>query len=223
MSDSDYDIIKYSEDKMFFDMKFPRTIRKREFENLQLTKVGKYSISHPRVANEIVEGIKRELNIEDLSDLVITDATGGVGGDVIRFAKSFKFVNVTELNETHCDIIKNNVAQYKLIHKVKLYCGDFHEFKENIKQDIIYFDPPWGGPDFKKKNYVELFLGPINIVDLANEYVDKVKLVVIKVPPNYLLEDLQKRTKFKKMFVKKIKRKRDGVVKVVIIYLSNPT
>lgn len=223
MSDSDYNIIKYADDKIFFNMKFPRTIRRREFENLQLTKVGKYSISHPRVTNEIVNGIKRELETDDLSNLIITDATGGVGGDVIRFAQSFKYVNVTELNEIHCNIIKNNVTQYKLMHKVKLNCGDFHNFKNKMKQDIIYFDPPWGGPDFKKKDSIELFLGPMNIIDVTNEYIDKAKLVVIKVPPNYVIDKLQKLTKFKKMFVKKIKRKRDGVVKVVIIYLSNMT
>ena len=42
------------------------------------------------------------------STQLITDATAGIGGNVINFSKHFAHVNSIEINNIHYEVIKNN-------------------------------------------------------------------------------------------------------------------
>lgn len=220
MEDNEYDIIKYGDDKEHFRIYFPHYhISKHNFKRLMTTPVGKYSISSPRISKTIIDRMKIELGVRKLNDLVITDGNGGAGGDTIHFAMNFKHVNTVEIVKQHCDIIKNNVEMYDLANKVTLYCDDYFNVRDKISQDVVYFDPPWGGKDFKKLDKVDLFMNDIPLYEIVNYYYEKVKMVVLKVPPNFNIDDFKEKVKFKRMFNMKISSK-TGVVKVMAIYLT---
>ena len=36
-----------------------------------------------------------------------------------------------------------------------------------LKQDVVFFDPPWGGPDYHLATRLDMFLGPRNIIDIV--------------------------------------------------------
>ena len=119
----------------------------------------------------------------------VTDANANAGGNSIGFARSgdFKSVNSIELNPETCDMLSHNIKEYGLDKKVKVICGDSIELLTNgeVKQDIIFFDPPWGGVGYKKHKTMPLYLSNKNMVDIINSMKGKAKMIVYKIPRNY--------------------------------------
>ena len=167
---------------------------------LQITNVGLYSITKPHVTHEIIKlmeyQIQRILN-KELSDLVITDGTGGVGGDAIMFSKYFKFTNVVEIVKTHFDIIRNNLKVYKR-KNYKLYHDNYLNIFNNLEQDIIYLDSPWGGVGYKnqKQTDIYMFQSSLTFNAFVDELTNKNCVIFIKCPINYNVFELSKKIKY---------------------------
>ena len=126
--------------------------------------------------------------------LTITDATANIGGNTISFYLNGFTVNAVEKDELTCQILKHNLNVYKLpIDSV--HCCDYLSIYKDLKQDVVFLDPPWGGPDYKKINQLDLYLGenpPINIIDICAGLFEekKVSLIALKLPINYNLSGL---------------------------------
>ena len=62
---------------------------------------------------------------------------------------------------------KNNMIKLPVSHKSKsctseygcdnIYNGDTNILIKNIKQDVIYIDAPWGGPEYKQEEKMKLY------------------------------------------------------------------
>lgn len=153
-------------------------------EELMLSEEGRYSISRPRDAETITKIIMKSLTNHRPNNLVITEATSNVGGNVINFSKHFKHVNAIEISNFQMKILKNNCSVYKRIN-VSFYNQNYVDICSNIKQDIIFIDPPWGGVDYKDKDKLELYLSGIPLGDIVHRLEKKAKLIVLKIPINY--------------------------------------
>jgi 16S rRNA G966 N2-methylase RsmD len=178
------------------------------YNNLLMTNEGLYSITHAHYANQITNFIIQSLGSNKKSnDLIITDATANVGGNTLNFSKHFKHVNAIELSKINCHVLKNNVLKVYNRENVNIICSDFLDIINNLKQDIIFMDPPWGGPDYKKKENLILQLSNINISTIIdNIFKNKnASMVVIKVPSNIDLNEIIKTINFKKFEFFKIK------------------
>jgi 16S rRNA G966 N2-methylase RsmD len=151
--------------------------------NLQITDESIYSVTKPYDAKKIIKLIKFYYK-KELSNAVITDGTANVGGDSINFSKYFKTVNAVEINRLHCDALENNINEYKR-NNINIVCNDYLKVMTKLKQDIIYLDPPWGGPDYKKEKSVNLFLGDMDISDIIIKLKKKASFFVIKAPYNF--------------------------------------
>lgn len=121
--------------------------------------------------------------------LVITEMTAGVGGNVLNFAKYFKYVNAIEIDKTRYDYLDKNI---KLYGYNNINCYNDESFallaeKDDIVQDIIFFDPPWGGKDYKLHTNLRLNFGEKSIEDVCKQLFQKEtnKMIVIKLPNNY--------------------------------------
>jgi hypothetical protein len=201
-------VVNYSK---YIDKYFPH-----ENENninrsqLQITNVGIYSITKPYVTKLIIDIIQKEANDylnKELSELIITDGTGGVGGDALMFTKYFKYTNVVEIIKTHADIIANNLNVYER-YNYKVINQNYLEIFDKLKQDIIYLDSPWGGIGYKEQKHTELYLFNSNLS--FNSFVDILlknkNMVFIKCPINYnifqlskIIEETKRRIKIKKV------------------------
>ncbi len=98
----------------------------------------------------------------------IIDATGNVGGDVILFRDLYENANIDtiELDKDTFLCLKHNSKDTTLSKVLgrELHNGRVTAHHDNcitylrrpdIKADVVYFDPPWGGPDYhKEKNLV---------------------------------------------------------------------
>jgi predicted RNA methylase len=150
---------------------------------LQITDEGIYSISKLGDPLRIMKIIKRNYK-EDISKSIITDGTANIGGDTINFAQFFKTVNSVEITRLHCAVLENNIKVYNR-NNVNIICNSYLKVMNTLKQDIIYLDPPWGGPDYYKKKSMKLYLGKYEIADIVKKIKKRATLFVIKAPTNY--------------------------------------
>lgn len=175
------------------DQYFPKHAN-LNYNYLKIDTVSKYSITLPKKADTISEIIKKYCNISD-RQIIITDATAGVGGNVLSFCKYNYYVNAIEIENERFNYLKHNINEYKFNGIVKLYNNDYIDIYDKLVQDVIFMDPPWGGMDYKKTEDITLKLGNLEIEDLCNLINDKklAKLTVLKLPFNYNLNYIKRK------------------------------
>jgi len=157
---------------------------------LRLTQEGMYSVTKRKDGEQIIQIMKSVFRT--LDDKTITDATACVGGDTINFALHFKQVESIEYNKYNFEVLKNNIEVFGL-HNVKLHYGDCIDVYR-WASDVLYIDPPWGGPEYKTLDHVDLFLGYTRLDDWLEEVLSgpyRPMAVFLKVPNNYNSISLQ--------------------------------
>jgi predicted RNA methylase len=177
-------------DKLSIDQYFPKH-NNINYTKLQIDEVGKYSITLPKKA-DVISKIIQSYCSNDQERITITDATAGVGGNVLSFCKFGFIVNAIEIDKERCDILKNNITEYN--YKVNVINNNYLDIYEKLKQDVIFVDPPWGGIDYKKAEEITLKLGEVTVEDLCNRINKKKlsKLTVLKLPFNYNLNYIKR-------------------------------
>jgi len=155
-----------------------------EYANLQTTEEGIYSITKRRDSERIISIIKQ--NVKDIQIKSITDVTACIGGDTIQFGLAFQQVHSIELNIENFNILCNNTKVFGLTN-VSLYHGDCIKLF-NWNTDVLYVDPPWGGPDYKAKINLDLTIGTKRIDDWLEEILvrkNRPSYIFLKLPHNY--------------------------------------
>lgn len=164
---------------------------------LKITNVGKYSITKPIhtswIKTILINFFKnRNINTKNLN---LIDCTACVGGDCISFTKYFKNVLAIEKNITHYEILKNNIEILD-IQNIFIENNDsisfIKEYELQKKYDILFIDPPWGGPNYKNLSNIDLYLfdekeNKILLKNIINEFYDKFKYIILKSPTNLKL------------------------------------
>lgn len=164
-----------------------------DYTKLKLTPEGEYSITKRKDGETLLKHMRSVL--KTTKDKHITDLTGNVGGDTILFGLNFKKVDSIEINPENFDVLKNNVDVFDL-KNVKLHQGDSTKvFDWNT--DVLYIDAPWGGPDYKEKKELDLYLGDKRVDEFVKEIKDKAKYIFMKVPRNYKFDRFENIEKFK--------------------------
>jgi predicted RNA methylase len=153
-----------------------------DYDNLQMTEEGEYSITKRRDGEKLIQIIKD--TVKNLKAKTITDMTGNVGGDTILFGLHFKKVWSYELNPENFRALKNNVEVFGL-KNVELHQGDSVKSIPDIKTNVVYIDAPWGGPEYKEKKDLDLFLGKKRIDELVEAILENSDYLFLKVPANY--------------------------------------
>ena len=124
-----------------------------------------------------------------MEECIITDATAGVGGDTLSFSSSFKYINAIEKCHNNYRLLNLNCSRIGVTN-VMLYNIDCLHIIKNLKQDIIYFDPPWGGVGYKDKKNLRLYISGIPIDVVINEFLDSNVLIFFKLPFNAYLGNI---------------------------------
>lgn len=159
-----------------------------EYDRLQIDRESVSYITTPHNALQILWIIKS--NIKD-SNITIFDGTAGVGGDLIVFAHVFSKVIGCEIDADRFNMLKNNVEVYDLIN-VELINSNSIDIMFNMNVDVVYLDPPWGGRSYKNHNKLTLSMNDMPIEQIVNKLFNK--LVVLKLPLNYDLRYLYRKT-----------------------------
>lgn len=188
------------DNNIHFEINIPIKLKKLMFpykkginyNNLKVNKESLYSSSRIYGAKFIINIIKNYFSDYDKKKIVITDGTSNIGTDAISLALEFDKVNAIELIDKNCKLLKHNINIYDLHNKIHVYCHDFLNIINDLEQDVIYIDPPWGGKSYKTLDKMNLYLGNKSVADIINLHKDKAKLILIKTPNNFDFDDFYK-------------------------------
>lgn len=146
---------------------------------------GLWSITHPKEADHIS---KKIIFLTGRTDLNILDMTSGCGGNMISFLKYFKNVTGIEINKDRYEILKNNLNKYNYYNYSILNddCINIINSNEINNYDVYFLDPPWGGPEYKNFDSIQLYMSNIKIENVIN-MLPKNKLIILKIPFNAIL------------------------------------
>lgn len=172
---------------------FPYIREKKKLLQLKIDPESINFISFKDVAGKITNILVTYLDKigKTTDELIITDATAGVGGNTVSFAMMFGYVHAIEIDQTRFSYLNNNLDVYNL-KNVNTLCGDCtKEIKKITKHDVIFIDPPWGGKNYKNFKNLRLTLGNTSIEDLcydmaySDDYISHPQLIMLKLPLNY--------------------------------------
>lgn len=170
-----------------------------QIKKLKMTQEAIYSTTNTKCMHRIVDVIEETLG-RSAADMVITDATSNVGGSVLGFAIRCSHVNAVEIDCKTYELLVNNINAYGFSN-VCTYNTNYLTIARRLRQDVIFIDPPWGGPEYKKRSRVSLFLGGEKLSDIVKMTAKNAELILLKVPRNFDRSAFQKSSGFTPIYV----------------------
>lgn len=140
-----------------------------------------YSTTDQLTADKICKDIMKFVP----STGVVTDATACIGGSCASFAKTFSKVFAVEIDPTKYDYLRHNMMVMGLHQVVESICGDALVVCPTLLQDIIFIDPPWGGPEYKLSSSISLFLSGQTLASVCCKLSPYTRYIALKVPTNF--------------------------------------
>ena len=152
--------------------------------SLKYDNEGVWSITLPEEADKISKLIIKIIG----SDKILLDGTAGLGGNTISFSKYFKNVVATEINSDRFELLKTNINTYSLLNVTILNTSCIDILDNNY--DGYFFDPPWGGPNYKYNNTIRFNLAEYSLEELIHKIKTfNNKPIFFKLPNNYDLSE----------------------------------
>ena len=146
--------------------------------------------------------IKNNINPQKIS---IIDYTAGVGGNILSFSKYFNWAYAVEIDKVRSEYLQNNLNIYNQKNVTVINDSSINYNNKNmlnIKPNVIFIDPPWGGTCYRKNDLLKLTLSDVPIEEFVLDIFDKFRtinispldsysnrLVVLKLPKNYDIEN----------------------------------
>jgi tRNA G37 N-methylase Trm5 len=115
---------------------------------------------------------------------VITDATACIGGNTYSFAKHFDCVLAFEKDPHRVKLLRHNMAVLG-IDNVRVMKGDALFLCQQQHQHLIFIDPPWGGPDYKRLPRVNLFISGMPLSEFCGQVSKHTQYIALKAPVNF--------------------------------------
>jgi tRNA G37 N-methylase Trm5 len=123
---------------------------------------------------------------------IVTDATACVGGNTLSFGYKFGKINAIEINDKYFKYLKHNVSVYNF-KNIELFHGNALDFLPQLKQDVVFLDPPWGGKSYKTYEKLQLIMSGVALETICNSLLSSdaifkaPTIIVVKLPKNYNL------------------------------------
>ena len=164
-----------------------------EIKQIELDEVAYFSLCPKTHADIITQAIVHCVGGEtDAKTMTITDGCAGVGGVSMSLIISdkFKHVNSVESDPIRQDMLQSNITAVKREGNTTITTvvrDNYLNVMNTLKQDIVFFDPPFGGPGYKYYRKAVLFLGGRHMADIANDLLttSQTKQVFIRTPENF--------------------------------------
>lgn len=174
----------FPEKKDFLFRGINENIRKQ----ILLDEEANYSTTDQVTATKIAKDISKFVNVNSN----ITDATACIGGSAYSLSKYFNNIIAIEKDIKRYDYLVHNMQILSVADKVKCIYGDSINICKNINQYCIFIDPPWGGPEYKTHEKVDLFISEKPLHDVCYELSEYTKIIALKVPKNFNIDKFSK-------------------------------
>jgi 16S rRNA G966 N2-methylase RsmD len=172
-------------DKRDFLFKFlPKSIRTK----LLLDEEALYSVTDQGTADKITTELLKFVP----TNAVITDGTACIGGNTFSFSRTFQHINAVELDPQRFRYLKHNMETLG-VENVACFQGDILNHAGVLAQSLLFLDPPWGGPEYKQKEILDLDLSGIPLDEVCRRFAPTTQYIALKTPANFHLEAFVKR------------------------------
>lgn len=146
---------------------------------------------------EALFSVKPEVHAADIASRIrgyqIVDGFCGVGGVTIALARLGKKVTAVDISEMKLEMAKENAKIYGCKDNITFVQGDFLEFVRTLKLGTsIYLDPPWGGPDYYKRDLFRLSDFVPDGSAIINAALTHSTQVTFSVPTNFSIGELKR-------------------------------
>lgn len=169
----------------------PRAESRREFlfsmvppalrARTAVDEVALFSVTEARTA----ENMARFILTHAGPRAVVTDATACVGGNVLALAAAGARVRAVELDPRRFRMLTHNLALWERVvpacGAVEAFGGDCLSIVPRLSQDVVFVDPPWGGPDADPGHAITL--GGLPLVEACARLCATTRWLALKLPP----------------------------------------
>ncbi len=176
--------------KRFFDAD------ETELKQLRFTDVSLYSSTPTDQAVYTAELLLNYYTKEELKTKTLTDATACIGGNTWIFSDYVGKVVANDLSKIHAEILASNMKILRSDRDITVLNKNYLDIYLDIEQDIIFFDPPWGGVDYKKYHEVEISLQDSNKIPKKLDEIVlgllqyRCETLLLKLPANYPIKKI---------------------------------
>lgn len=117
---------------------------------------------------------------------IITDATACAGGNAYSFSQHFDKVYAFEVDAARARTLRYNMTLLGA-RNVYVQRGDAFDLCLKQYQDVVFIDPPWGGPGYKKQLAVTLHLSGHHIAEFCERVIrgGAARFIALKSPTNF--------------------------------------
>lgn len=122
----------------------------------------------------------------------VADATACVGGNTYSFAQHFRVVHAYELDPLRASYLAHNMRVLN-VQNVTVIGGDVLR-RMNQPYDLVFVDPPWGGPEYKQSASIQLTLSGKPLEDVCFQLSNHAAHIALKVPTNFAEADFLRET-----------------------------
>ncbi|KAG8570816.1 hypothetical protein GDO81_011433 [Engystomops pustulosus] len=112
-------------------------------EGIKLDEEGWFSVTPEKIAEHIAQRVR-----QCIPGAVVVDAFCGVGGNAIQFALAGMHVIAVDIDPVKLELAYNNAMVYGVADRIELIRADFMGIACDLKADVVFLSPPWGGPDY---------------------------------------------------------------------------
>jgi predicted RNA methylase len=165
------------------------SIEKRDFlfrfvpaaqrHQLRLDNEALYSTTDQLTADKITKDLLRYIP----KSAKVADATACVGGNTYSFAQHFRTVHAYELDPVRAAYLAHNIRVLS-IQNVTVIGGDVLR-RMNQPYDLVFIDPPWGGPEYKQSASIQLTLSGKPLEDVCFQLSNYASHIALKTPTNF--------------------------------------
>ncbi len=169
---------------------FPK--RKDEYMYTDVSLYSSADVSHSLKTAELIS------KYYGISNKTLTEASACVGGNSWSFADKVKNINLIEIDKNNFKALKHNMGvvfnkevindtlEYKAGKTMNFFNDNYIKIRDELGGDIIFYDPPWGGVDYKNEPQVGYsYNGKFyNLEEMSKKSFYKVppELIVFRIP-----------------------------------------
>ncbi|XP_033738758.1 trimethylguanosine synthase-like [Pecten maximus] len=116
-------------------------------EGIKLDREGWFSVTPEKIAEHIADRCRCD---------VIVDAFCGAGGNAIQFAFTCERVIAVDIDPEKIACARHNASVYGVEDRIEFITGDFLKVAPQLRADVVFLSPPWGGPDYLNADVFDL-------------------------------------------------------------------
>lgn len=154
-------------------------------DGVQMDDEGWYSVTPEAIANH---------HAKRCASALACDLFAGVGGNAIALANTCGRVLAIDHNRGRLDMAIHNAEVYGVSERLEFVCGESISLLSNLKADVIFLSPPWGGIDYsrggKEFSLTDINVAGIDGIELLKRCLAITPHVAVFLPRNTSVEEL---------------------------------